>query len=196
MASILKRLFRFLARAPEQTPAEQEEFVEEAQVDSAALEAFSRLVTAHLGEAESKRLTRQVVAHDEGFLYAVQDDDGQQANHWLMLSVDWKAYDEVQWQIDLMLATRGIESGWTWQLPDQASQRTVMSALKSLAHWLPSRDLALLHIDSGGDDYQALIVGQGQAAEILSLGAAAGITIMSHRDFLSTQHDQDADLST
>jgi hypothetical protein len=190
---MFRRLIKFLARVPEQEVVIEEHYVPENTVDLAALEAFARLVTRHLGPDESERLTRRALTHADDILAAFEgdqdDDDGQREDSWLVIQIDWKAYDEIQWQADLMLATRAVEQRWGWDMPEEMHQRSAMHALKSLARWLDARGLALLHIDSGGDDYHALIVAQDDAAEALRLGVAADIAIQSHADFLIAQQD-------
>lgn len=194
---MFKRLFNFLARAPEHEVAtEDQDDPQEQPVDMAALEAFARLVTRHLRPDESERLTRRALRHSHDFLEALtgdDDDGGQVRDQWLLIQGDWKAADEVQWQVDLLLSARGIEERWVWEIPEEVHKRGTLSVLKSLARWLQARGFALLHIDSGGDDYHALILGQSEAAEALKLGAAAGVPILSHADFLIAQQDEDAD---
>lgn len=188
---MLNRLFRFLARSPEpDTPPIVEE--DEPSVDLLALEAFTRLITQQLGAEESARLARHVAAHGDEFLTAIGEDESESLGHWL-LQVDWKAYDEVEWQANLMLAAHGVDERWSWPLPQEVAQHRVITAFKSLQHWLEPRGFTLLHIDSGGDDYNAVIVRQQDADEAVRQGVAAGVTVMSHPDFLFSQNESDSD---
>lgn len=195
---MFRRLFNFLARVPEYgVQVEENDDADEQPVDLLALEGFVRLVTRHLRADESERLTRRALSHCHDILAALEGEEGeggQERDQWILLQGDWKDYDEVQWQVDLMLSARGIEDRWLWRMPEEVSQRSTMHVLKSLARWLQARGFALLHIDSGGDDYHALIVDQSEAADALRLGVAAGVSILSHADFLFTQQHEESDL--
>lgn len=194
---MLNRLFRFFTRPSDQASEEQQVSDDEPQdmaVNAAALADFVRLVSRHLGEEKSEELVEEVLVSEEEPLYALKEagygDDGLR----LVIGVDWKAYDEIDWQVDLLLVTRGIAERWEWQMPDDESKWTVMTALKALQHWLQQRGLTLLHIDSGGDDYHCLIIEPGLVAQAVSLGADACIDVSSHQEFLIRQRDEDAEV--
>lgn len=191
---MLKRLFGFLHQPPS-TPApveEQQQQVEPPR-DPAALADFVRLITRHLGAATSEALLREVLNSDEELPYALQFDSYGDGDIRVMIDVDWKACDEVEWQADMLLAARGIGPRWAWEMPEDRHKRTVINALKSLERWLRPHGLAMLHIDSGGDDYQVFFIERDQADRAIALGVAAGLEICSHRDFLIRQQDDDAE---
>lgn len=196
---MLNRLFRFLTRSPAepagQAPLNHPEDDEEGEApprNEAALADFVRLVTRHLGEETSETLVREVLESDEEPLFALKfagDGDDDQR---VILGVDWKADDEIEWQVDMLLDTRGIEARWQWELPEDQRKQTVMNALKSLDRWLQAHGLTLLHIDSGGDDYHVLFVKLEEIGAAVTLGTDADIDVSSHREFLIQQQDEDA----
>lgn len=190
---MLNRLFRFLAPSAASPSGDDEE--EEPVPDhrnEAALADFVRLITRHLGEQTAEALVQEVLTSDEEPLYALRFENYGDGGIPVIIDVDWKAYDEIDWQADMLLAGRGIEERWQWEMPEDRRQRTVINALKSLERWLQPHGLALLHIDSGGDDYQAFFVERDLAGKAIELGVAAGLAVCSHRDFLIRQQDEDA----
>lgn len=196
---MINRLLRFFTPSSDKSdkPADaaplDDDELDAVPVNDAALADFVRIVSRHLGQEKSEQLVQQVLQSDEELLFALEEaghgDDGLP----LVIGVDWKAYDEIDWQVNLLLDTRHIDERWEWQIPDDPQQQTVMTALKDLERWLRQRGLTLLHIDSGGDDYHCLIIEPGLVAEAVSLGAAADIDVSSHREFLIRQRDDDAE---
>ncbi|SEO04660.1 hypothetical protein SAMN05428959_104366 [Duganella sp. CF517] len=197
---MLKRLFAFLNRQPEPDYLDAQEYdsaVEaRAASDTEAMAGFMRVVTSQLGEQESARLTNAVLKQldsrpnpisdddvGELFLEALVEDEGQQSGKWMMMHIDWKASDEIDWQVNDMLATRGIDEQWEWN----SDGKTVMQGLKVLAEWLPKHALSLLSIDFGHDAYYMLIVDNAAAAQAIALGRRAGLDVTSFQDFAVSQ---------
>jgi hypothetical protein len=199
---MFKRLFAFLSRQPDPDYVDEVEdgsqSIEQAAICREAMETFMRLVSRQLGDDESERLTRNVLARfddcedpagkddaGEFFLEGLMDDDGQQRGKWMLIQVDWKASDEIDWQANEMLATHGIDDQWEW---DSGGQ-TVMQGLKVLADRLTKHALTLLSVDLGHDAYYMLIVDNGVAEQAIEVGRRAGLDVMSFQDFAVTQGD-------
>ncbi|MYN19197.1 hypothetical protein GTP81_20805 [Rugamonas sp. FT107W] len=164
----------------------------------AGASGLTRLITRHLGEQESERLVRHVEAKYDSsgptnideirwlFYDAMLDDEGQQRGQWFMLQVDWKASEEVAWQMQEMLAARGIEPVWQWD----HEGKTVMQGLSELSRWLAPRPLSLLIVDYESDSYYALIMETALVEQTITLGWEAGVKILSFADFAVTQDKQ------
>ncbi|HEX8405352.1 MAG TPA: hypothetical protein VF670_12095 [Duganella sp.] len=197
---MFKRLFALLSPAPAPAPADNVEddprLVEQADAYEAAMAQFMRLVSGHLGDDESARLTGHVLSQFDGsevaggreavggfFHEGVMDEEGQQRGKWLMIAVDWKASDEIDWQANEILATRGIDDRWEWN----ADGKTVMEGLQVLSDWLAPHALSLLSVDFGHDAYYMLIVDDDIAREAVELGQRAGLDVMPFPDFAATE---------
>ncbi|MYM95613.1 DUF6630 family protein [Duganella vulcania] len=164
----------------------------------AGASGLTRLITRHLGEQESERLVRHVEAKYDSsgptnideicwlFYDAMLDDEGQRRGQWFMLQVDWKASEEVAWQVQEMLAARGIEPVWQWD----HEGKTVMQGLRDLSHWLASRPLSLLMVDYDTDSYYALIMETASVGQTITLGWEAGVKILGFEDFAATQGEE------
>lgn len=199
---MLKRLFAFLSRQPESESDEPQpveadpQSARQAAAYKEAMEQFVRLVCRQLDDEESARLADNVLAQFAGgdadadketvaeyFYEGVLGDAGQQRGQWLLIQVDWKASDEIDWQVNEILATRGIDDQWVWD----SEGKTVMQGLQVLSGWLAKHALSLLSIDFGHDAYYMLIVDDGIAEQAIALGRRAGLDVMSFPDFAVTQ---------
>lgn len=197
---MFKRLFALLSPKPEPEHtddlAPDPHAVAETAAYKEAMARFMRLVSRQLGEAESERLTANVLAQFDGSEVAggrdaianflcegLLGDEGQQRGKWMMIQVDWKASDEIDWQVDEMLAARGIDDQWQWD----SEGKTVMQGLKVLSDWLPKHALSLLSVDFGHDAYYMLIVDDDIAGQAIEVGRRAGLDVMSFPDFAATQ---------
>jgi len=197
---MFKRLSEMFSRTPETATADHSEpdaqLIEQAAAHKEAMEQFMRLVTRQLGEEESERLTNNVLAQFDGsevnegwfaltnFLCeGLLGEDGQEHGKWLMIQVDWKASEEIDWQVNEMLETRGIDDQWEWD----SDGRTVMDGLKVLSDWLPRHALSLLSVDFGQDAYHMLIVDNEIAARVIETGQRAGVDVRSFQDFAVSQ---------
>ncbi|HEX7987696.1 MAG TPA: hypothetical protein VF616_29570 [Duganella sp.] len=197
---MLKRLFAFLARQPESDEAQPVEAdpqsARQAAAYKEAMAQFVRLICRQLDDEESARLADNVLAQFAGgeadadketvaeyFYEGVLGDAGQQRGQWLLIQVDWKASDEIDWQVNEILATRGIDDQWVWD----SEGKTVMQGLQVLSGWLAKHALSLLSIDFGHDAYYMLIVDDGIAERAIALGRRAGLDVMSFPDFAVTQ---------
>ncbi|MEV4782041.1 DUF6630 family protein [Burkholderia sp. LMU1-1-1.1] len=197
---MLKRLSEMFSRKPQIDPADDSEpdaqLIEQAAAHKEAMEQFMRLVTRQLGDEESERLTNNVLAQFDGsevnegwfaltnFLCeGLLGEEGQEHGKWLMIQVDWKASEEIDWQVNEMLETRGIDDQWEWD----SGGRTVMDGLKVLSDWLPRHALSLLSVDFGQDAYHMLIVDNEIAARVIETGQRAGVDVRSFQDFAVSQ---------
>ena len=197
---MFKRLFAFLGRQPEPDYLDAEEYdaalLAQAAIYREAMAGFMRAVSSQLGEHDSARLTNNVLTQldnhpspvgkddvGELFLEGLLEDDGQQSGKWMLMHIDWKASDEIDWQVNDMLSTRGIDDQWEWD----SEGKTVMQGLKVLAEWLPKHALSLLSIDFGHDAYYMLIVDNAVAAQAIELGRRAGLDVTSFQDFAVSQ---------
>ena len=197
---MFKRLFAFLNRQPEPDYLDAEEYdsalLAQAAMYRAAMAEFMGVVASQLGEHESARLAAKVLARlddhpnpvgkddvGELFLEGLLEDDGQQGGKWMLMQIDWKASDEIDWQVNDMLSTRGIDDQWQWD----SEGKTVMQGLKVLAGWLPKHALSLLSVDFGHDAYYMLIVDDAVAAQAIELGRRAGLDVASFQDFAVSQ---------
>jgi hypothetical protein len=194
---MFKRLFGRLSREPAAGVQPRVELLSDEAYARyrAGAAAFMRLISRHLGEQESERLGRHVeTKYDAGgrtgidqirwlFFDAMLDDEGQQSGQWLMLQVDWKASEEVAWQAQEMLATRGIEQPWQWDDRD----RTVMQGLEELSRWLAPRQLSLLAVDDESDSYYALIVDNALVDQAIALAQDGGVNVLRFEDFAAAQ---------
>lgn len=194
MKNMINRLLRFFTRSSDRPPEPaQLSADDDTPVNHAALADFVRLVSRHLGEEKSAKLEREVLQSEEEPLLALTEAGYAEKELHLVIGVDWKAYDEVEWQVDALLAGRGIDQRWAWDLPEDPHGRTVMNALKALERWLRPRALTLLHIDSGGDDYHCLIIEPDLVEQAVALGTEASMAVLSHKAFLIQQRDEDAE---
>lgn len=152
-----------------------------------ALERFGILVTAQLCAQESRRLTDLLVARlragdtpEDAVNNSLLDDDGQQRGKWVMLTVDWKATEEVAWQANELLAVAGVAE--TWHLQDEEN-KIVPQALLEFSTWVAPRGLHLLHLDLLHDAYYALLVRADLSDEVREAARQAGLKLQSADEF-------------
>ena len=134
-----------------------------------ALGRFMHMVTAHLNAPENRRLSEAVLAcwdadgdASNAFADGVLSENGQKRGQWLVIQVDWKADDEIEWQIAEVASNFGITDQWTWSECDPDS-RTVMAGLSEVSRWAAPLGYELLHLDLGDDAYYALMVPSAKA---------------------------------
>ena len=210
---MFKRLLAFLSRAPAPTPApatapaavddvsdvdEDARLIEQAAVYRSAMPPFMDVVAGHLPADERERLTSSILAQfdddedemggdretvGELFFEAMFGDEGQHHDQRLMISVDWKASDQIDWQANDILALHGIDDEWQWEYDG----KTVMEGMAALSAWLKRHALALLSIDFGHDAYHMFIVTEDIAPQAVALGQRAGLNVLSFPDFAVTQ---------
>ncbi|NWK44787.1 DUF6630 family protein [Ralstonia pickettii] len=96
----------------------------------------------------------------------------------LCISVDWRASYDIERQANELLRTLGISERWTW-----SSVGDVSATLLSFGEWLSRRDYALLHLDTGHDEYTAFAVRQDDVEKALTLSNAAGAAVLTDEGF-------------
>lgn len=161
-----------------------------------ALRQFMLAITAHLGVEESERLSEEVIRHfldpglsghdpvpdaDTAVSEGVFGEDGQSADKPLMIGIDHRAADEIAWQANTLLATHGVEETWHWHATED--ETSAMHAFSDLAGWLASRNLALLHLDLGGDAYHAFFAKPDKVMFILRRANDAQLNVFTHEAF-------------
>ena len=107
-------------------------------------------------------------------------EDGQRPGQWLLIHLDWKATDEIGWQVADILAQRAVAPTWSGI---EAEFGTVPAALMDLAQWLRQRGLALLDIETDADAFCAFIVDAAQVTLARQLAAAARLTVYDAEEF-------------
>lgn len=157
-----------------------------------ALADFVRLVAAPCGQAEADQLAASVRTGDlpgddiAGLLtWSIARNLGDGAPWTLAIWVDWKAWDEIEWQTEKLLDTLGIRARWEWARAE--AERTVAEGLLDFGAWLRPHGYELLHVDTGGDDYFAFPI----RADLLQTGLAhaerAGLRVEQADDFRASQ---------
>lgn len=145
------------------------------------LRRFMRLVSAHLPSQESKRLTRLAVAalnEADSPWHAIElaifGDEGQHLEHMLFAAVDWKASEEMAWQVNGLLLTRQVNEIW-----QADAHSTVEEQLQALATWLAARELSLLQLDTETDTYCFAILPQADFQDAVNLATSAGLSVQN-----------------
>ena len=152
------------------------------------LQAFLQFVTHQLNKTESQRLCRvakRALDGDEGSFEALNEvmsgEEGQRRGKWVFIQLDWKAREEIVWQVSEILSTFDISDRWE---PDcEAEFDSVPKALLALSEWLGGMGLALLHFETGSDSYCSLIVRASDVSNAKELAIAAQLTLYDHAEF-------------
>ena len=154
----------------------------------AALQHFMHVVTAHLDSRESRRLASAVASSfdacgdaAEAFADGVLGEEGQKHGQWLVVQVDWKAHEEIEWQVAEVASSFGVPDRWSWTTPPET--RTVPAGLCAAASWAASLGYELVHLDLGHDAYYALMVKSKDAEDARQAAMAAGLKMLGPADF-------------
>ena len=116
--------------------------------------------------------TRLDLDHDE--LYALKEAlqdcpdeyppgwwlDPAQCEWWLCLHVDWKAWDEVEWQVQAIARTLELESGGFVSQVAVSPTALMLDVLAEASAWVRLRGYELLYLDTKSDEYLAVPVRQ------------------------------------
>lgn len=102
----------------------------------------------------------------------VPDEQDEHVANRGVISCDWRAADEVQWQAHLLCKAHGVSSNW------QAPEGSLAGVLQSFAEDLQSRNLRLFSF-SVGDMAFAFAVQPEEVAPVLALGKQLQIAIRS-----------------
>lgn len=77
---------------------------------------------------------------------------------WLRVHVDWKATDEVIWQVQAVARTLGIPGVFDWQGPPNLNASHMLDMLRDATRWFEVRGVLLVGVNTGGDEYLLLPV--------------------------------------
>ena len=77
---------------------------------------------------------------------------------WLRVHVDWKAVDEVNWQVQAVARTLGVQDVFDWQGPPNLNSSHMLDVLRDATRWLEARGVLLVGVNTGGDEYLLLPV--------------------------------------
>ena len=152
------------------------------------LQGFLQFATSQLNKTEVQRLCRvakRALDDSEDMFDALSEvmygEEGQRRGKWVFIQLDWKAREEIVWQVSEILATFGISERWEHDCETEFS--SVPEALLALSDWLSERDLALLHFETNSDSYCSIIVRASERATAKELALAAQLTLYDHAEF-------------
>jgi len=155
-----------------------------------ALKCFMRLVTAHLDAVEGHRLTDVALTYfdeyedsAEAFEEGLLGDKGQRRGQWLVIQCDWKASEEVEWQVSEVAASFGLADRWSWGAITSTESRTVPMGLCNAARWASPLGFEMLHLDLGGDAYYSVMVRRTDADDACQAAAGAGLKVLRTPEF-------------
>ncbi|RIX83279.1 hypothetical protein D3H34_07555 [Acidovorax cavernicola] len=151
---------------------------------------FMGLATAHLGDDERRRLMdAMLVSFDtygnssEAFEEIALGNEGQKIGQWFVIQCDWKASEEVEWQIAEVASSFGISERWSWKEGVDEQDRTVPAGLCEVADWAAPLGLEMLHIDIGSDTYYAILIRQDDAESARQAALSAGMKVLRTPEF-------------
>lgn len=152
------------------------------------LQGFLQFATRQLNKTEAERLCRvakRALDDTEDSFDALGEvmsgEEGQRRGKWVFIQLDWKAREEIVWQVSEILATFGISERWEHDC--EAEFQSVPEALLALSEWLSERALALLHFETNSDSYCSVIVRALESSTAKELALAAQLTIYDHAEF-------------
>jgi hypothetical protein len=152
------------------------------------LQLFVQFTTSHLSKSESQRLCRVAKRSlddaDDSFgalSEVIFGEDGQKRGQWAFIQLDWKATEEIVWQVTEILSVLRIED--RWERNCKAEFPSVPEALLVLSEWLKDRHLALLHLETNSDSYCSFVVKASDVEAAKALAMAAEITVYEHAEF-------------
>jgi hypothetical protein len=156
----------------------------------AAFRKFLVAITANLTAVQSKSLVNiGLAAHAdatapfdviEAVAQAIDNaNDAEATLPKLFLSIDLKAKEEIQWQVNQLVEARGLADRW-----DGEKLVTAETVFREAAEWLKARGLELLFIDTSSDYYLALIVTNAELETIVALGKSIKLNCAVASDYL------------
>lgn len=150
---------------------------------------FMRLLTAHLNDDERHRLVDRMLAGFDRYgnsSEALEDialgQDGQKSGQWLVIQCDWKAPEEVEWQVAEIAASFGIPERWRWG-PGDEKKRTVPGGFCEAANWAVPLGFEMLHLDLGSDTYFAVLIKREDADDAYRAALSAGLKVLRTPEF-------------
>ncbi|MDN4055104.1 hypothetical protein QPK32_18690 [Massilia sp. YIM B02763] len=153
-----------------------------------ALKQFVLLISQHLGADESQRLASRVMSclqpgemAGDALLNGLVGERGQQLGKWLLIHLDYRASEEIEWRANEALRSHCQPAPWHSSGTEEA---TAADILLSFSIWVRQHGMELLHIRTGGSDWSPLLAKHADLPRILALAEEAGLTIQREDEFL------------
>jgi hypothetical protein len=149
---------------------------------------FISCISSHLGKKESQRLSR--IAKElfdesqdpvESILDLATSDEGQNKNKWLFIQLDWRATNEIKWQIELILKSYDLTTKPEIDFENDFSH--ISDALLGLSSWLQTKGLNLIHIDTESDCYCSFVITDERLKSSIKLAETANLRVYCHNEF-------------
>jgi hypothetical protein len=154
------------------------------------LQAFIQFAARQLNKTEIQRLCRVAKraldnSYSKDTFEALNEvmvgEEGQRRGKWVFIQLDWRAREEIVWQVSEILATFGISERWEHDCEIEFG--STLEALLVLSSWLTERDLALLHFETNSDSCCSVIVRASEIYTAKELALAAQLTLYNHDEF-------------
>ena len=97
--------------------------------------------------------------------------------NWVLLLVDWKDYESVEWQAEKILNTRKNSLGIKLSKPTEKSENKVWDVLLELSDKLKEHDLNFIAWDQDADQYTGFIVNTEETEKIIKEGKKIGLKL-------------------
>ena len=154
-----------------------------------ALVRFMRLATSHLGDVEGHRIMEVMLASfdthgspSEALEEVALGNAGQKVGQWFVIQCDWKASEEVEWQVSDVASSFGIPERWSWGAGDEKA-RTVPAGLCDAANWAAPLGFEMLHLDLESDTYYAILIKRDDAESAYQTALSAGMKVLRTPEF-------------
>ena len=116
--------------------------------------------------------------------------EAQRHGGWVLMQVDWKSADEVEWQAREIAALHGIAVSYSCAVAGSPPS-TVLVALRHFDDWLQPHGRRFVFLDLDADAYHGVVVACAEEAPVVALAKAAGVTLMSTPAFLRSQGESE-----
>lgn len=147
-----------------------------------ALKELLDCLLERIPEEEGARLHRRIMrkyavdgdseaAISEGLL---DDARGQKLEHMVLLSVDMRGFDCFEYLAPYLARGSGVKEPYHYRHDGVSHMSEVLG---SFDRWLVPFGKRFLHIDSGGDSYEGVIVDSEQVQRIVDLAQLAGLKV-------------------
>jgi len=102
----------------------------------------------------------------------LDDPKGPNLEQLALLYVDWKGYDEFEYQAPYLVRASGVAQPYAYVHQGTLPMEEVLAGLDQ---WLARFGKRYVHLDSGGDEYVGFIVDTDQVPDRIELARRAGI---------------------
>jgi len=99
-------------------------------------------------------------------------DKGQQLEHLVLLVIDWKGFDGVEYLAPHLTKACGIQEVYPYE---QREGMTVVQVLAEFDDWLARFGKRYLHLNTGSDEYVGFIVHADRLGIMIAMATKAGI---------------------